>query len=116
MYVLRGTDLVSVSADTMRHMTTPPPPEQPQHPGSSAPVTEIGHRVLSGREALRLSQQEFAEHLKVMQHHLSRWERGRVPITAIRAAWLNQELSKLERQSVEREAPVSAWGPRPGPL
>lgn len=48
------------------------------------------------REALHLTQAQLAEVLKVRQHHLSRWETGAVPITEIRAAWLRQELGKLE--------------------
>lgn len=58
------------------------------------------------REALHLTQAQLAEALKVRQHHLSRWETGAVPITAIRAAWLDQELSRLEVRP--RQPPVSS--------
>jgi transcriptional regulator with XRE-family HTH domain len=50
------------------------------------------------REALHLTQAQLAEAISVRQHHLSRWETGAVPITAIRAAWLDQELRRLEHQ------------------
>lgn len=49
------------------------------------------------RERLNLSQAALAEALNVRQHHLSRWETGTVPITKIRAAWLEQEIRKLEQ-------------------
>lgn len=48
------------------------------------------------RERLRLSQAALAEALKVRQPHISRWESGRVAITAMRAVWLEQELQRLE--------------------
>lgn len=50
------------------------------------------------REALHLTQAQLAERLRVRQHQLSRWETGAVPITEIRSAWLDRELSDLERQ------------------
>lgn len=49
------------------------------------------------REALHLSQAQLAELIHVRQPHLSRWETGTVPITEIRAAWLDQELHRLEK-------------------
>jgi transcriptional regulator with XRE-family HTH domain len=48
------------------------------------------------RAALRLTQAQLAERLKVRQPHLSRWETGTVPITDVRAAWLDRELARLE--------------------
>ena len=54
------------------------------------------------REALGLTQAQLAERLKVRQHHLSRWETGAVPITDLRAAWLDRELTRLETRQVER--------------
>jgi transcriptional regulator with XRE-family HTH domain len=51
------------------------------------------------RERLNLSQAALAEAIKVRQHHLSRWETGSVPITEIRAAWLEQELRRLEARA-----------------
>lgn len=55
------------------------------------------------REALGLTQAQLAERLRVRQHHLSRWETGAVPITDIRAAWLDRELSRLEATSAPRQ-------------
>lgn len=51
------------------------------------------------RERLNLSQAALAEALKVRQHHISRWEGGKVAITHMRAAWLGAEFSRLEKQS-----------------
>jgi len=50
------------------------------------------------REALNLTQAQLAERLKVRQHHLSRWEGGRIAITHMRAAWLDRELARLEAE------------------
>lgn len=54
--------------------------------------TELRER----REALNLTQAQIAEALDIKQHHVSRWETGDVPITRMRAAWLDQELRRLE--------------------
>jgi transcriptional regulator with XRE-family HTH domain len=54
------------------------------------------------REALHLTQAQLADALGVAQPHVSRWESGAVKITRMRAAWLEQELSHLERSSVDR--------------
>ena len=56
------------------------------------------------REALHLTQQQMAEAIRVRQHHLSRWETGAVPITPIRAAWLDRELKRLERLAPVEQA------------
>lgn len=50
----------------------------------------------SRRERLNLSQAALAEALRVRQPHISRWESGRAAITYMRAAWLDQELRRLE--------------------
>jgi transcriptional regulator with XRE-family HTH domain len=61
--------------------------------------TELRER----REALSLTQAQLAERLNVRQPHLSRWERGRKAITHMRAAWLDRELSQLERERAPEE-------------
>lgn len=52
------------------------------------------------RLALALTQRQLADALGVRQSEISRWESGgrsRVRITRHRAAWLDQELARLER-------------------
>ena len=68
------------------------------------------------REALDLTQHELAVALgtpetPLLQQHVSRWERGTVRITPLRAAWLDQALSTLERRS--HRQPLDHRGGRP---
>jgi transcriptional regulator with XRE-family HTH domain len=60
---------VSVSAATMCHMPTP----------EIASASEIGRRILAAREALRLSQQDFADRAGLSRAYISRLERGLIP-------------------------------------
>lgn len=71
---------MSVSAATMCHMPTPPTPPLPTpSPGGSADSVEIGRRVLAGREAMRMSQQDFADKAGLSRAYVSRLERGLIP-------------------------------------
>lgn len=56
------------------------------------------------RVALNMTQAELAEALGLRQPHISRWENGGKAITYMRAAWLDQELRRLE---VARERHLS---------
>jgi len=49
------------------------------------------------RKALHLTQQQVADATGVSQQNYARWESGKVSITHLRAAWLERELSRLER-------------------
>ena len=82
---------MSVSAATMCHMTTPPPPDEPvpTQPGDYVHVTEIGRRVMAGREQLRMNQQELADKAGLSRAYISRLERGLIPNPTI------TELGKL---------------------
>jgi transcriptional regulator with XRE-family HTH domain len=51
------------------------------------------------RNALGLSQQKLAEALGVTQHTISRWEEGKMKITAPRSVWLDLEMKRVERES-----------------
>lgn len=62
---------------------------------------DLKHRRL----ALGLTQAELAEAIstpayRIAQSEISRWERGAVRITPIRASWLDERLRTLEAASV----------------
>lgn len=50
------------------------------------------------RLRLGMTQAQLAERIDVKQHHISRWETGDKKITHMRAAWLDRELIRLERE------------------
>jgi transcriptional regulator with XRE-family HTH domain len=54
------------------------------------------------RKALRLSQTALAEALGVTQHTVSRWEQGKMAITAPRSVWLDLEMKRVERERTPR--------------
>jgi len=51
------------------------------------------------RKALRFSQQGLAEALGVTQHTVSRWEEGKIALTAPRSFWLDAEMKRIERKA-----------------
>jgi len=51
---------------------------------------------------LGFTQTEAARRLGLTQPELSRWINGHIQITTRRARWLDQELSRLERDAVAR--------------
>ena len=58
------------------------------------------------RKALRLSQQKLAEALGVTQHTISRWEEGKMTLSAPRSLWLDVEMKRVERErKPHRRAP-----------
>lgn len=62
----------------------------------------------SRRDALGLSQAQLAQRLGVRQSEISRWETtgpSAQRITRQRAAWLDLELSRLERERVAVQSP-----------
>ena len=50
------------------------------------------------RLALSLSQVKLAEALGVTQHTVSRWEEGKIRLTAPRSLWLDVEMKRIERE------------------
>lgn len=71
---------MSTVAATMCHMpTSPTPPPFAPEPGDSVDAAEIGRRVLAGREAMRMSQQDFADAAGLSRAYMSRLERGLIP-------------------------------------
>jgi len=55
------------------------------------------------RKALRLSQVKLAEALGVTQHTVSRWEEGKIKLTAPRSLWLDVEMKRIERERRPRK-------------
>lgn len=61
------------------------------------------------RKSLRLSQLSLAEALGVTQHTVSRWEEGKISLTAPRSLWLDVEMKRIEReQRPKRRRPAPA--------
>lgn len=50
------------------------------------------------RKELGLSQTKLAEAIGVTQHTVSRWEEGKIKLTAPRSLWLDVEMAKLKRK------------------
>lgn len=55
------------------------------------------------RKRLGLSQRELAEAFGVTQHTISRWEEGKIRITAPRSLWLDTEMKRVERNYKRRK-------------
>lgn len=64
------------------------------------------------RKALRLSQVKLAEALGVTQHTISRWEEGKMKLSAPRSLWLDVEMKRVERERRTRRR--SRLAPSPG--
>jgi transcriptional regulator with XRE-family HTH domain len=64
------------------------------------------------RKALGLSQRRLAEALGVTQHTVSRWEEGKIALTAPRSMWLDAEMKRVERERrpKRRRRPAQAEG------
>lgn len=60
----------------------------------------------SRRKALRLSQVKLAEALGVTQHTISRWEEGKMKLSAPRSLWLDVEMKRVERERRPRRRPL----------
>lgn len=58
----------------------------------------IPEELRERRKALRLSQRALAEALGVTQHTVSRWEEGKIKLTAPRSLWLDVEMKRIERE------------------
>lgn len=65
------------------------------------------------RKALRLSQVKLAEALGVTQHTVSRWEEGKMQLSAPRSLWLDVEMKRIERERRERRRRPAADAPAP---
>ena len=61
------------------------------------------------RIRLDLSQASLAEDLGVTQHTISRWEEGKIKLTAPRSLWLDVEMKRIERKYARRR-PAAAPG------
>ena len=55
------------------------------------------------RKTLGLSQQSLAEALGVTQHTVSRWEEGKIALSAPRSLWLDTEMKRVERERRPRK-------------
>jgi transcriptional regulator with XRE-family HTH domain len=87
---------VSSSAATMCHMSAP----------EIASAAEIGRRILAARDALRLSQQDFAERAGLSRAYISRLERGLIPNPTI------TDLGKVAEAAGVSVAELTTAGPR----
>lgn len=54
------------------------------------------------RKELGLSQRKLAEAIGVTQHTVSRWEEGKMKLSAPRSLWLDVEMKRVEREQRPR--------------